>query len=447
MSLADWLRDKLRRRGAAPPPPRASALREGWFEELLTSTGFLARYPQYAGVLARMDPIATTTVQVMAVGLRRWDDPASRVQLLVNRAWLEAWPQYRAGVLLHEIQHVVLGHLTNPRLHQVAYPTLMELAMELSADEPIREPLPPTAITLERFARHGVGPGQSSLERYALLAAAHERGDLRLEDWWQARMRDDHRPRQRNGEAGGLGDLLDARSDRASGRNWNRRGWGRGAPTSEPELRRMKVAIARHLRGDSGGDDDPLRDSAHRRVAKELERVVNDGAAARPVDWRRALREAFPRRRQIRADYLRPNRRFPSRVGEVPGRTRRQPRPTLLVGIDTSGSMTGETLDRVAVEIGRLAAHARLTLVECDAAVHRIYPMRWPLGPFTGGGDTDFAPVFDEARMARGIDGLVYFTDGKGPTPPLASSLPTLWAITHGDPFLADFGAIVRVLP
>ena len=147
----------------------------------------------------------------------------------------------------------------------------------------------------------------------------------------------------------------------------------------------------------------------------------------------------------VHPDYLRPNRRFPDRVGEIPGRRRRPPKPRLLVGIDTSGSMTSEALDRVAKEIQRLARLARLTLVECDAAVHRIYPMAGRLGPFVGGGDTDFVPVFDEARAGRDFEGLVYFTDGKGNLPAVAPSVPTLWALTHGDPFNPGWGLVIRL--
>ena len=163
------------------------------------------------------------------------------------------------------------------------------------------------------------------------------------------------------------------------------------------------------------------------------------------LDWHRVLREAFPRRRSVRPDYLRPNRRFPNRVGEIPGRTRRPPKPALLVAIDTSGSMTGATLDRVAREVERLAHHARLTIVECDAAVHRVYPLTARLGSFVGGGDTDFSPVFEEVRGERDYEGVVYFTDGKGDMPVFPPSLPTLWALTNDDPFLAQWGKIVRI--
>jgi len=412
-------------------------MKQGWFEEMLAETGFVRRFPGYAGVLARMDPIEAEHVPVAAVGLRRMDDPNSRLRLSINRAWFAAHPEARAGVLLHEIQHVLLGHLTNRMLHRVAYPLAMEIAMEISADEPIAGLIHDHGFSIEAWAEVGIAPGQSTLERYRLLVQALECGKLVYQEGLSDRFLDSHRTGQ-----GGLGDLLDARSDRASERNWNRSNAWLGPPTALAELERMKLAIAHHLRGDRGGDDDPT-DSDRERMPKQLPRFIYHQAGASHLDWPRVLREAFPRRRVIRHDYLRPNRRFPQRVGEIPGRTRRPPKPRLLVGIDTSGSMSGDVLDRVAREVGRLARHARLTIAECDAAVHRVYPMNAVLGPFTGGGDTDFVPVFDEARGVA-YDGIVYFTDGRGRLPE-QPGVAVLWAITHDDPFVTDYGAIVRV--
>ena len=428
-------------------PVTASRLRQGWFALMLDETRFLQRYPHYAGVLARMEPIATDTVKAMAVSLRRWDDPNSGFQLLVNRNFFERCPQYRTGVLLHEIQHVLLGHLTMAKFHYVFRPEVMELAMEISANEFVREPLPEHGVDIQSFSQFGIAPGQSTMERYALLQTACQNSRLKMQDSWFSQMQDTHRPCQSGASGGaGLGDMLDARSDGATERNWSRlRLFSLGTPTSEAKLRQMKEAIAAHLAGERGGADDPLQDDKVLRRGKELSRALLNSGPRGELNWARVLREAFPQRRQVLPDYLRPNRRFPKRVGEIPGRRRRPPKPKLLVGIDTSGSMSSEALGRVAREIQRLARYATLTLAECDAAIHRIYPLGGPLGPFVGGGDTNFVPVFDEARAARRFEGLVYFTDGKGNLPKTAPSVPTLWALTHHDPFHPTWGKIVML--
>ena len=436
----DWVRG-LFGWSKETPTPGASSLREGFFEAMLRETQFLAKYPQYAGVLSRMDPIATNTIEVMAVALRRWDDPKSRLLLMVNTDYFDVHPEYRAGVLLHEIQHVISGHLTNAKFHQVAYPRVMEIAMELTANEGIVEVMPSDGYRVEAFARYGARRGQSTLERYVLLRTALESGQLQVAELWNSRMRDSHRLSQAGLVGAGLGDVLDARSDGASERNWSGAG-GAGLPSSRATIEEMRAMIQHHLRGERGGDGS---ESSKPRVAKELQRVVYDTGTASLIDWARALREAFPGRRLVVPDYLRPNRRFPTRVGEVPGRRRRPPKLRLLVAIDTSGSMTGAAFDRVARELRRLSQHARLTIIECDSAVHRVYPLSARIGTLIGGGDTDFDPVFAEASRDLGVDGLVYFTDGKGNQPRIAPSVPTLWAITHEQPFIADFGSVLRV--
>jgi hypothetical protein len=437
----NWLRSLFRRRREPPP-----SVREGWFERLLSETHFLRKYPQFAGVIARMIPIATNVVPIMAVGLWRWDEPQSRLQFLVNVEYFDRHPEWRAGILLHEIRHVILGHLSDSKFHAVRYPRLMELAMELSADEFIVEPMPPSKLTLAAFASHGIGPRQSTLERYWLLVEAYQKGALRLQDWWQHSMRDTHRPCKKGASrAAGLGDLLDARSDGASERNWNRESWRLGPQSHPLEIERMKKDIAAYLAGEPGGADAPPVGGPRQMLAKELQRVVM-GTEQGSLDWRQVLREAFPRRRHPLPNYLRPNRRFPARVGEIPGRSRRPPKLALWIGIDTSGSMSGANLDLIAREIERLSAFARLTLVECDAAVHRIYPLPERLGPFVGGGDTDFAPVFEAVQGERAYDGVIYFTDGKGAMPGTLPPLPTLWALTNEDPFRAPWGKTV-VLP
>ncbi len=442
-TLGDWLR-RLWGRKASAPAPAPSALRSGFFEALLAETNFLARFPQYAGLLSRIDPVATNTVPVAAVALRRIDVPSARLLLLWNVDFFRAHPECRAGILLHELQHVVCGHLDDPTLHRVAYPRLMEIAMELTANEPIIDPLPEHGFHLRKFSHLGLRAGQSTRERYVLLRDAYERGRLSPTEIWSPRGFDSHRPREA-GEAGsGIGDVIDARSDEADERNWANGFGGLSSPSSRATLERMRLRIAEHLRGERGGVDDALHPGA-RKLAKELERVVLvDGSQSR-LDWPRILREAFPRRRRVVADYLRPNRRFPTRVGEIPGRRRRPPRPVLVVAIDTSGSMDASGLHRVTRELARLAPLAKVTVVECDAAVRRVY--RLGARPLTvvGGGDTDFGPAFEDAGALREADGLVYFTDGKGTMPDVPPDIPTLWAITHDQPFLADFGSIVRI--
>ncbi len=86
-----------------------------------------------------------------------------------------------------------------------------------------------------------------------------------------------------------------------------------------------------------------------------------------------------------------------------------------------------------------------MLVAECDAAVHRVRPAGPQIQSLLGGGDTDFAPVFAEAQARGAIDGVVYFTDGRGALPAMPSALPVLWVITHDDPVDLPWGSVVRL--
>ena len=89
----------------------------------------------------------------------------------------------------------------------------------------------------------------------------------------------------------------------------------------------------------------------------------------------------------------------------------------------------------------RLAPHARVIVCECDTEVTRVQPFRGRIESVQGRGGTDLRPPFDPALRAReGIDAVVYFTDGEGPTPDRAPDCPTLWVLTDPRAFACPWG-------
>ena len=84
-----------------------------------------------------------------------------------------------------------------------------------------------------------------------------------------------------------------------------------------------------------------------------------------------------------------------------------------------------------------------LTVIECDAAVGNVTgvssdtkPHDWRKHRFSGGGGTDFTPVFKyikEKRLNPNV--LVFFTDGDGACPGANPGYPVLWLLTDdGEP-------------
>lgn len=375
---------------------------------------FLARYPYYAAVLARMIPVADPSVARMAVSLGE-----GRFYLHVNVDAFVSEPGYLRGVLLHEVHHVVLGHLAHPRFAGAMEPELMDLALEMSANEHIEEALP-DPIVWQAYTAAGIRAGQSTLERYDKLREAARAGAFKA------------RP---------VPGMAQERAD--DHRFLGRAARDPGAVEQTRQLLQKAAEDAEELL--QGEDEGPRRLVAGKTPGRLLEELTGvTGPAESAMDWKTALRMFVARARAPVHSYARPNRRFPGRVGEVPGRSyspRVIARPSLLVAIDTSLSMTPAELAEVARQLARLAEHARLTVAECDVEIARVYAFEGTLTDVAGRGGTDLRPVFEPAFLgARKVDGVIYFTDGEGPFPPLPPPVPVLWVLTKAGEFPCAWG-------
>lgn len=401
---------------AADPPMDL----RGWLDGFVRDARFLERYPYYAHVLAAIEPVADPSVPAMGVSLHPLFGRGARYYLHVNVDALAQTPQFLRGILLHEVHHVVLGHLAHPKFFGSAHPDLMQLAQETSANEFIDEPLPDPVIW-QHFERLGMRARQSTLQRYELLVAARTAGQ-KIE-----RARDTK--------------FVDAHT-------WTE------APSPPPaglsETRQLLEQTAER------GHEDATRVAAeHGRIAGHTPTQLLaqlGGTGARPeveVDWRDALRMFVARTRAPRHTWSRPSRRFPERVGQLPGRTyhpRSLSRPTLIVAIDTSLSMSESELAEIARQLRPLGTLAQLFVVECDSTIARCYPFQGSVDQVHGRGGTDLRPVFAPVFLrARNADGVVYFTDGEGPYPETPPAIPVLWMLTKPKEFACPWGERVKL--
>lgn len=110
---------------------------------------------------------------------------------------------------------------------------------------------------------------------------------------------------------------------------------------------------------------------------------------------------------------------------------------SILVAIDTSGSVSTEELKDFISEIYHIwKAGAQVDVIECDAAIHRMYQFKGTFdGKFTGRGGTDFKPVIDYYNKSKkDYSTLVFFTDGYAPTDTFKVMKQMIWVITsNGD--------------
>jgi predicted metal-dependent peptidase len=378
---------------------------QSWLDSFVADPAFLGRYPYYAAVLARMAPVADPSVDSMAVSLH-----APRFYLHVNVDFFVRAPQFVRGILLHEVHHVVLGHLTHPKFSGVEHPPLMELAMEVSANEHVEEPLP-DPITWRAFEAQGVRPGQSTMERYEKLVAKAM-------------------PQRRS-----EGRFVDAHPWRTH---------GRPLPPGGAELARQLLDAATREAG-ARPHEGKARLLAGRDPGRLLEELSGQSQPREvALEWKTALRQFVARARAPVHTWARPSRRFPGRIGQVPGRIwspRPVERPRILVAIDTSMSMHERELAEVARQLVAMAEHAQLVVAECDVELTRVAPFDGALRSVKGRGGTDLRPVFaPEVLSAHAADGVVYFTDGQGPFPEAPPPVPVLWVLTKPLDFRCPWG-------
>ncbi len=391
-----------------------------WLIRFVNSREFLGKYKLYAYVLALLDPIDDPFVKVMAVS--RHD---RRFYLHVNTEFFRRHPEFLPGVMLHEVHHIVLGHLTQDRFRAAAHPDLMELAMEISANEFIREPLPGRPVVWSDYREFGIRLMQSTRERYELLRRARERGSF-VE---LSAVLDDHLPDGVAVAATGL-----------AARDW-------GADVEAAQLIQRAAAEAEKH---AATGQDSIGKLAGREPGSLIEELMStESEPERFVDWKAAIQMFVALLRAPIHTYSRPNRRFPNRVGQVPGRMyypREADTPNLLVAIDTSASMTTEELTEVARQLRPLSDLVNITIVECDVMIHRVYRFDGVLPNVAGRGGTDLRPVFEpEFLREHQPDGVIYFTDGCGPYPLEDPGTRTLWVLTKPDEFACQWGKKARL--
>ncbi len=159
------------------------------------------------------------------------------------------------------------------------------------------------------------------------------------------------------------------------------------------------------------------------------------------LPWRALLARYMNTVARVDYNLTRPSRR---REGDaiLPSLHVRQ--VNIVVAIDTSGSVSADELNEFISELDAIkgAMHTRVTLLACDDSLNDNCP--WIFEPWdtmqipdllTGGGMTDFRPVFDWlATMAGPPDLVVYFTDGKGQFPASPPAPPVLWLIKGARP-------------
>lgn len=117
---------------------------------------------------------------------------------------------------------------------------------------------------------------------------------------------------------------------------------------------------------------------------------------------------------------IRSTRRKPSKRFEGAAGIQHKKKVSILVAIDTSGSVCEKELQDFFSEIDYIyKAGARITILECDTDIHNIVEYDGKnLPKIYGRGGTDFnQPVEYYFKHSKEYASLIYFTDGEAPMP------------------------------
>jgi len=134
--------------------------------------------------------------------------------------------------------------------------------------------------------------------------------------------------------------------------------------------------------------------------------------------------------------YSRCNRRMMPQDVYLPA-LRNQIIGNVVIGVDTSGSITQGILEQFASELKKISHLVdEITVMTCDADVHEVVKIRkmddfLKKIKFLGGGGTDFRPVFQEVEKRKEMpELLIYLTDAFGNFPERKPPYPVMWCLT-----------------
>lgn len=378
-------------------------------------------FPYHARVLEKFRLVASPAVETMGVTAT----PAG-VLLLYSPEFVLGLPaDVLGGVLLHEVHHVVFGHLL---LKPADYPDqwAFVVACEVTVNEFVTLPLPEGVIRLEQFPE--LPRMESTQERYERLATFPPSARFAIV---------------------GAGGVACPGDDNGAGhaRVVDDHGVWLADGDDPDQVREAIAALLNEAAAEAGGVPPELQDALRaigRTTAAQV--YVVAGGHAGTLDWKRLLRRHVGQLPGVHGTFARPPRRFPGLVGVIPGRLRRPADASVVAILDTSGSIDEPTIEAIDGELRRIARTRPVVVVEADCVVHRVYPYRRRLEHVRGRGGTDFRPALaPEFLNHLKADLLVYFTDGEGPAPAEPPRCPLVWCLVPGGRPPADYGRVIRM--
>ena len=310
-------------------------------------------------------------------------------QLAINEEfWTSLSEEHQLGLLKHELLHIAFGHLTS--FGSFTDKKLANVAMDMEINQYIdTDWLPKGGIIIEDYE-------DLNLDRKAGCR------------YYYKKLQELQQEKDKNGTCGNepMDKLLD---DIANGDVPDHSTWEEFDDLSEAEKKLIDKQIQKVL---SDAKEQTIKKRGN--IPGEIEGVITiEEIVAPKFDWRGYMRRFTGISTKVFTKKIRrkENRKFP----ESPG-LKLKMKQHMLLGIDTSGSVSDSELQEFMSEINHIyKAGVDVTIIQCDTSINSIEPYKGKNElTVKGRGGTEFDPVLEYYNEnQKRYTSLVYFTDGE----------------------------------
>lgn len=369
------------------------------------------------------------------------------MQLTINPLFWEGLsPEYRIGILKHELLHIAFQHLS--LRDKYAHKRLFNIAADLEINQYIdRDYLPGGSYpskeaykkdvdlimeAIENGLKDGTLTEEEAKERIAKVPMRviflEDFADLNLEpkkgtDYYYKKLLETMQPDGSSSHEG-LNDLLGDGDGHHAHITWKD-----FEDLSEAEKKMIEKQVEFQLK-EAAEQTKKSRGTIPSELASYIDSLYDQQPAK--VDWRTIFRKFTGG--SIKVYTKKSRRKISRRFAGNPG-LKIKPKKHILVGIDTSGSVSDKELEEFFTEIHHMyKTGAEITVVQCDAAISHVGPYKKPKDgkiKVYGRGGTSFQPVvdyFNEHR--RNFSCMVYLTDGEAPAPDPKPKGRCMWVLS-----------------
>jgi len=390
----------------------------------------LSNYPFYYGLLQQCRITFDSKTQYIA-----YVKVSTKMEMVINpKAFSNFSTAEQAGLIVHEMQHLFKDHIKQSNLKQVealadkmgSEPNHMQanIAMDAEINPFISEIvnsniLGPNAPVSSKFK--GVNPSDFNLDR----------GDSWFNYYIQLEDNKDVKQMKKNQKT------IDDALERAAP--------GPGGPHQNHEYFKDSTKDGKLL-------DEIVANAAERAKAlssghtpSEVEKFLIEHEMSKELPWNIILKQFMQSLISVNTKntWKKVNRRF---RGKLPG-AKRIPRLELLIGIDSSGSVSDDDLVKFYCEVDAINAVGNITIdvAVFDTVVHQReeYRKGFKASRICGGG-TSFTGVHDIALEER-YKGVIYLSDGYAEFPDKDEvNYKCLWVLNNNH-VTPPYGQVVRI--